>query len=208
VFSAAVRVVPASREEGGVSGKDVATNGNAGAGDANQVDANISVTRPDNSASVNQAGVNQAGVNQAGVDQTGVEPTNRQGDIAEPTANTLVATPPPPQPPRSPSGVDNGAGNGIADGSDTGPSTARVALLTGAIAGLLLVLAGAGLALNQRRGRLRFNRTRAQLGVSPRLDLGEGACRSDDLPADGPAARFAARLDTGALRWTGGGEDG
>jgi len=199
MFNAVVRVEPAARDEADPDGNRAATNGNVGADDGNKADANISVAVPDNGV---------VAVNQAGGNQSGGESANAQGNVAEPTVNTLVVTPPPPPPFLPPAGVDNGAGNGIADGSGTGPSTARIALLAGAIAGLLLVLAGAGLALGQRRGRLRLQRTRGLFRVSPKLDLGEGACRGLDLPAEGPAARFAARLDTGALRWTGGGEDG
>jgi hypothetical protein len=70
------------------------------------------------------------------------------------------------------------------------------------------VLAGAGLVLKRWRQRRLVEKTRALLRLSPSLDLVQGECRSDDRPEEGPAAVFTARLDTGALRWTGGGEDG
>jgi hypothetical protein len=69
-------------------------------------------------------------------------------------------------------------------------------------------LASAGLALKRWRHRRLVEKTRALLRLSPSLDLAQGASGSDDRPEERPAAVFTARLDTGALRWTGGGEDG
>ncbi|MEA3063033.1 MAG: hypothetical protein QOJ94_2814 [Sphingomonadales bacterium] len=186
-FSAAVRVEPGPPDDGGPGDNSVATNGNAGADLGNRADANLSVTTSAPSVVDNRTDGEQA---------------NAQDNGAEP-ANVVITPSQPPQPPMNDSGTD-----GAIVSAESGPSLGRLAILTPAIAGLLLVLAGAGLALKQRRQRLRVKRTRALLGVSPSLDLGEGACRSDDRPAEGPAAVFATRLDTGAVHWTGGGEDG
>jgi hypothetical protein len=68
---------------------------------------------------------------------------------------------------------------------------------------LLILLAAAGAAgfAVQRGARARtVKRTRAMLGVAPSLDLAEGRCGGDDLPAEGPAASLQARLDPGAAR--------
>lgn len=63
---------------------------------------------------------------------------------------------------------------------------------------ILLLAAGAGgLALRRGARARRVERTRATLGVSPSLDLAEGRCGDDDLPAEGPAASLRARLDEG-----------
>jgi hypothetical protein len=91
--------------------------------------------------------------------------------------------------------------------ADEEPSLLTPALWSVGGVGLLLVAAGAGLSLQQNRQSRRIERTRGLLSVSPSLDPGEGDCRGGDLPADGPAARFAARLEMGAIRWKGG-EDG
>ncbi|HET9638745.1 MAG TPA: hypothetical protein VFP12_06025 [Allosphingosinicella sp.] len=63
----------------------------------------------------------------------------------------------------------------------------------------LLLLAAVAAALTFRRvSRARaVERTRAMVGVSPSLDLAEGSCRGDDLPAEGPAASLRARLEPG-----------
>jgi len=83
-----------------------------------------------------------------------------------------------------------------------------VALIGGGIAALLLALAAAGIGVQRWRHRKLVERTRSLLALSPSLDLGEGACRGGSLPADGPAASLRARLEEGAIRSFGGGEDG
>jgi hypothetical protein len=183
-FSATVRIEPPPRPDGNSDGNNAATNGNAGANEANSADSNTEVTRPAEPVLDNG---------------TAETPANARNEAS-------IATPPPVQPP--PAGVDEANSNDYPIAPEPSPSADRLAILAPLAVGLLLVLAGAGLGLKQRRARLRLQRTRALLHVSPSLDLAEGACRGDDLPAEGPAARFEARLDDGALRWTGGGEDG
>jgi hypothetical protein len=73
---------------------------------------------------------------------------------------------------------------------------------------ILLVVAGAAVAV-QRGSRARtVKRTRSMLGLSPSLDLAEGRCGGDDLPAEGPAASLRARLDLGVARMKEGNEHG
>jgi hypothetical protein len=72
----------------------------------------------------------------------------------------------------------------------------------------VLLLSAAAIAL-QRRSRARaVERTRALLGLSPSLDLAEGKCGGDDLPAEGPAATLRARLEPGVAHFEEGSGDG
>jgi len=95
-----------------------------------------------------------------------------------------------------------------ADGPETGLSGAQMTLIGGGAAALLLALAAAGVAVQRWRRRNLVNRTRSLLALSPKLDLGEGACRGASLAAEGPAASLRARLEEGAIRCVEGGEDG
>jgi hypothetical protein len=64
---------------------------------------------------------------------------------------------------------------------------------------IALAAAAAAAVAVQRGSRARaVRRTRAMVGLSPSLDLAEGLCRGDDLPAEGPAASLRARLEPGA----------
>lgn len=46
------------------------------------------------------------------------------------------------------------------------------------------------------------------VGLSPSLDLAQGHCDVDDLPAEGPAASLRARLEEGAAYMEEGDEHG
>ncbi len=138
-----------------------------------------------------------------------VEPPADEGNSSQPEQNFVSpAGPEVPAAPAKEATEDEGEEAVTADDPETGLSAAQLALIGGGIAVLLLVLAAAGIGVQRWRHRKLVERTRSLLALSPRLDLGEGACRGGSLPADGPAASLRARLEEGAIRSVEGGEDG
>lgn len=89
-----------------------------------------------------------------------------------------------------------------------GEESSGTAWLVPGLVLLLLAAVAAGLTLRRVSRARTVERTRALLGVSPSLDLSEGSCRGDDLPAEGPAASLRARLEPGAAHMEEGSEHG
>jgi hypothetical protein len=127
-FSATVRIAPPPRQEGSSDGNNAATNGNAGANEANPVDTNTEAARPAEPVVDNSAADT---------------PANDQNEAS-------IATPPPVQPRPQPAGVDEDNSNDFPIAAEPSPSSGRLAILAPLAVGLLLVLAGAGLGLKQR----------------------------------------------------------
>jgi hypothetical protein len=137
------------------------------------------------------------------------DPVPDQGNAAQPEQNVAApADPEVPVPPVQEAAEAEDPAAVAANGPEAGLSGGQLALIGGGVAALLLVLAAAGVGVQRLRRRKLVNRTRSMLALSPRLDLGEGACRGGSLPADGPAASLRARLEEGAIRSVEGGEDG
>jgi hypothetical protein len=107
-----------------------------------------------------------------------------------------------------PAKADAAAGNSVGDSPRPKQRAGLPApfLWSAGVLALAMIAAGAGLSVRQSRRR-RIARTIRLLGIVPSLDLGAGECRGGDVPDEGPAARFATRLEVGAIRWRGG-EDG
>ncbi|HEX8063763.1 MAG TPA: hypothetical protein VF535_11160 [Allosphingosinicella sp.] len=138
-----------------------------------------------------------------------VEPVVDDGNVSQPEQNIVSPATPEVAAPAEPEAIEGeDRKTAAADGPETGLSGGQLALIAGGVAALLLVLAAAGVAVQRWRRRKLVNRTRSLLALSPKLDLGEGACRGGSLPADGPAASLRARLEEGAIRGVEGGGDG
>jgi hypothetical protein len=138
-----------------------------------------------------------------------VDPDAGQGNESQPEQDFVApADPQVPAPPAKEATEAEGLETVTADAPQTGLSAAQKTLIGGGVAALLLALAAAGVGVQRWRRRKLVKRTRSLLALSPKLDLGEGACRGGSLPADGPAASLRARLEEGAIRCVEGGEDG
>lgn len=102
-------------------------------------------------------------------------------------------------------------GNGISTPGTVPGSLGLVSFalpwLAAGAASLLLAAAGA-LSVRRWDRRRTARRTHSLLGLSPSLDLSEGACRGGSLPAEGPAVSLRTRLEEGRMRLAEGGEDG
>ena len=195
-FNVTIRVEPGSPKGDGDDEVDhILTNGDGPGGPPeNLTDTNLG--SPTNN------------VAEVGNDGVAVEPTNLQDNIQEPEQNIAAAVDPVLlQPPEDGAIVDPNTNVSAADPA-TRLSTAQIAILAAGLAAVLLALAAAAVGMQRWRQRRLVDRTRARLGVSPSLDLGEGACRGGERPAEGPAASLRARLEEGAVHMAGGLKDG
>lgn len=191
-FNVVIRVEPGTPkgDGGGEEGNLVLTNGVGTGGSSGDLNASTN---------------NMTEVDDNEVD---VAPANLQGNVLESDENIAAAADPVLLGPPEDRAIVDPNRNVSAGDPETSLSMAQTAILAAVLAAVLLALVAAGVGIQRWRRRRLVDRTRALLSVSPSLDLGEGACRGGERPAEGPAASLRARLEEGAVHRAGGREDG